>query len=101
MKWFILCAKASFILVWLILIYNIISPFQGGVAIVLYAIGAFLVLMHGIQMVIFSTTLGKTLSMTRWERWSILIFGVFAVLVIRDRIAVGSQSGDDNINRSK
>jgi putative membrane protein len=39
--------------------------------------------MHGIQMAIFIGAFGDKIKMTRWEKWSILIFGIFALLDIR------------------
>lgn len=85
MKALILLAKASISFVWLILITNIFYPFPGLAAITLYILTGFLLCMHGLQMLIFIGAFGDKIKMTRWEKWSILIFGVFALLAIRQK----------------
>jgi len=83
MKILILLAKAAIGFVWLVLIANIFHPFPGKSAIVLYIMTAFLFIMHGLQMLIFIGAFGDKINMTRWEKWSILIFGIFSLLDIR------------------
>lgn len=85
MKILILLAKASIGFLWLVLLGNIVSPFPGGTAMVLYIMAAFLFCMHCLQLLIFVGAFGDTISMTRWEKYSILIFGVFALLGIRQK----------------
>ncbi len=85
MKILIIIAKLSIALVWLILAINIVSPFHGATALMLYVLTAFLFMMHGLQMMIFLGAFGDKLSLSRWERWSILIFGIFALLDIRQK----------------
>jgi len=76
-------AKAAIAFVWFVLIVNIFHPFPGNAAIALYIMTAFLFFMHGLQMLIFIGAFGDKIEMTRWEKWSILIFGIFALLDIR------------------
>lgn len=83
MKILILLAKAAIGFVWFILLFNIFMPFPGKAAIALYIMAAFLFMMHGLQMLIFIGAFGDKVKMSRWERWSILIFGIFALLDIR------------------
>ncbi|MFM2588303.1 DUF1145 domain-containing protein [Vibrio sp. TBV020] len=83
MKALLLLAKAAIGFVWFILILNFFSPFPGNAAIALYIMAAFLFIMHGLQMLIFIGAFGDKISMSRWEKWSILIFGIFALLDIR------------------
>ncbi|RTZ13790.1 DUF1145 domain-containing protein [Vibrio aquaticus] len=83
MKALLMLAKAAIGFVWLILILNIFMPFPGNAAIALYIMTAFLFIMHGLQMLIFIGAFGDKISMSRWEKWSILIFGIFALLDIR------------------
>ena len=83
MKVLILLAKAAIGFVWFILLFNIFMPFPGKAAIALYIMAAFLFMMHGLQMLIFIGAFGDKVKMSRWERWSILIFGIFALLDIR------------------
>jgi putative membrane protein len=83
MKWLLVLAKCAIAFVWLVLLLNIFQPFPGNSAIVLYIMTAFLLIMHGLQMAIFIGAFGEKVPMTSWERWSILVFGVFALLDIR------------------
>ncbi|MGC7892619.1 DUF1145 domain-containing protein [Vibrio anguillarum] len=83
MRVLLVLAKAAIAFVWLILLLNIFMPFPGKAAIALYIITAFLFIMHGLQMLIFIGAFGDKISMSRWEKWSILVFGVFALLDIR------------------
>ncbi|MGL0821183.1 DUF1145 domain-containing protein [Vibrio vulnificus] len=83
MKALLFLAKAAISFVWLILLFNIFSPFPGNAAIVLYIMTAFLFIMHGLQMLIFVGAFGDKITMTHWEKNSILIFGIFALLDIR------------------
>ncbi|MCC4237238.1 DUF1145 domain-containing protein [Vibrio anguillarum] len=83
MRVLLVLAKAAIAFVWLILLLNIFMPFPGKAAIVLYIMTAFLFIMHGLQMLIFIGAFGDKISMSRWEKWSILVFGVFALLDIR------------------
>ncbi|AAW86950.1 DUF1145 domain-containing protein [Aliivibrio fischeri] len=85
MKGLIILAKAAIAFVWFILILNFFMPFPGKAAIALYIMTAFLFMMHGLQMLIFIGAFGDKISMSRWEKWSILIFGVFALLDIRKK----------------
>ncbi|ASF98743.1 DUF1145 domain-containing protein [Vibrio anguillarum] len=85
MRVLLVLAKAAIAFVWLILLLNIFMPFPGKAAIALYIMTAFLFIMHGLQMLIFIGAFGDKISMSRWEKWSILVFGVFALLDIRRR----------------
>ncbi|CED72589.1 MULTISPECIES: DUF1145 domain-containing protein [Aliivibrio] len=85
MKGLIILTKIALGCVWLILLLNLFMPFPGKGAIALYILTAFLFMMHGLQMLIFIGAFGDKISMSRWEKWSILIFGVFALLDIRKK----------------
>lgn len=83
MKILLTLAKAAIGFVWLVLLINIVMPFPGNAAIALYILTAFLLMMHGLQMLIFIGAFGDKINMSRWEKWSILVFGIFALLDIR------------------
>ncbi|MCW8335465.1 DUF1145 domain-containing protein [Vibrio sp. SCSIO 43135] len=89
MKYLILLAKAAIAFVWFILIFNFFQPFPGKAAIALYIMTAFLLMMHGLQMAIFIGAFGDKINMSKWEKWSILIFGIFALLDIRRKHMMG------------
>ncbi|WP_428803970.1 DUF1145 domain-containing protein [Vibrio kyushuensis] len=81
----IIIAKAVTSIVWLVLIYNIITPFHYPLDLVLYIIMGFLLFTHLLQTVIFSAAFSKQLKMTWGDRLSILVFGVCAVIDIRNK----------------
>ncbi|MFG0770260.1 DUF1145 domain-containing protein [Vibrio plantisponsor] len=83
MKALLVLAKAAIAFVWLVLLLNIVMPFPGKAAIALYIMTAFLFMMHGLQMLIFVGAFGDKVKTSAWEKWSILIFGIFALLDIR------------------
>ncbi|EKO3933346.1 DUF1145 domain-containing protein [Vibrio fluvialis] len=83
MKILLALAKAAIAFVWLVLLINIVMPFPGKAAIALYIMTAFLFFMHGLQMLIFVGAFGDKVKMNGWEKWSILIFGIFSLLDIR------------------
>ncbi|MCA2015408.1 DUF1145 domain-containing protein [Vibrio tritonius] len=83
MKALIVAAKICIGLVWLVLLLNIAMPFPGKAAIALYIMTVFLFMMHGLQMLIFIGAFGDKVTTSRWEKWSILLFGIFALLDIR------------------
>ncbi|CAM2957672.1 MULTISPECIES: DUF1145 domain-containing protein [Vibrio] len=83
MKALLVLAKAAIAFVWLVLLLNIVMPFPGKAAIALYIMTAFLFMMHGLQMLIFVGAFGDKVKTSSWEKWSILIFGIFALLDIR------------------
>lgn len=83
MKALLWLAKAAIGFVWLVLLFNVVMPFLGNAAIALYIMTAFLLFMHGLQMLIFIGAFGDKVPLKRWEKWSILIFGIFALLDIR------------------
>ncbi len=83
MKALLVLAKAAIAFVWLVLLLNIVMPFPGKAAIALYIMTVFLFMMHGLQMLIFVGAFGDKVKTSSWEKWSILIFGIFALLDIR------------------
>ena len=83
MKALLILAKAAIAFVWFVLILNFFMPFPGKAAIALYIMTAFLFIMHGLQMAIFIGAFGDKIKMSTWEKYSILIFGIFALLDIR------------------
>lgn len=83
MKIFITLAKVSMVFVWFILLINLFFPYPGKIALFLYIMTGFLFMMHALQAAIFIGAFGDKLSLSSWDKWSILLFGVFALLDIR------------------
>ena len=83
MKVLLILAKVAIAFVWFVLILNLFQPFPGKAAIALYIMTAFLFMMHGVQLLIFIGAFGEKLNITAREKWSVMIFGIFALLEIR------------------
>ncbi|RXJ73028.1 hypothetical protein CS022_12100 [Veronia nyctiphanis] len=83
MKALLLIAKLALGFVWFVLFANVFYPFPGNAAITLYILAAFLFMMHGLQMLMFIGAYGEKINASRWEKFSILAFGVFAMLDLR------------------
>lgn len=62
----------------------------------LYIMTAFLFLMHGVQMAIFLGAFGDKLKLGTWEKYSILAFGIFALLDIRQKHMMGPAPEPEN-----
>ena len=83
MKVLLLLAKVAILFVWFVLFANFFVDFPAKAAIALYIMLGFLLFMHGLQMMIFIGAFGDKIKISRWEKWSILIFGIFSLLDIR------------------
>ncbi len=83
MKIFLLLAKTSIAFIWGSLIFNILMAPPGKLAIALYIMTGFLFMMHVLQLLIFIGAFGDKVKITGWEKCSIVIFGIFALLDIR------------------
>ncbi|MCK6265745.1 DUF1145 domain-containing protein [Vibrio sp. ZSDE26] len=81
----IIIAKAVIAVVWGVLIYNLIAPFHYPLNLVLYIIMGFLLFTHILQTVIFSAAFSKQLKLTLGDKLSILVFGVCALIDIRNK----------------
>lgn len=87
MKWLILAAKGLFLAVWGVLLSNFVYPYPEKLALMLYVILGFMVLMHAMQSAIFITALSKRVSLTLADKLAIFIFGVFGLLGIKYKYA--------------
>ncbi|WP_105903000.1 DUF1145 domain-containing protein [Vibrio gangliei] len=84
-KLFNLAAKAFMLVVWLVFITNLINPFPGMAHIALNVMAIFTLFMHAMQSMLFSSALPKETTMTRWEKLSIVLFGTFALIDLKDK----------------
>ncbi len=88
MNAFIIFAKSAILLVWLVLITNLFYPFPGVAAMALYIMTGFLFFMHALQLLIFVGAFGDTIKMTKKDKAAILVFGIFALLAIRQKYMI-------------
>lgn len=81
----IIIAKAVIAIVWGVLFFNLVMPFDYPLDLVLYIIMGFLFFTHVLQTVIFSAAFSKQLSLSWGDKLSILVFGVCALIDIRNK----------------
>ena len=86
MKHFITFAKALMILIWGLLLVNLTFAFPGKVALALYLLLGFVVIMHLIQLLIIYGAFSEKLNLTKSEGLQIFLFGVFKLWQIRGRL---------------
>ena len=84
-KVFNLLAKTFMLVVWAVFITNLIQPFPDVAYIALNAMAIFMLLMHGLQSSLFSSALGEEISLTHWEKVSIILFGTFSLLDLKNK----------------
>ncbi|MCL1143465.1 DUF1145 domain-containing protein [Shewanella gaetbuli] len=71
---------------WLVLLFNLIMPFDNGIGMILYIFLAFMAVMHGLQVFIFHTLFSPQLTLTAKDYATAYLFGVFALLSYRQKI---------------
>ena len=84
-KVFNLLAKGFMLLVWGVFITNLVQPFPGAAHIALNVMAIFTLFMHGLQSLLFSTALAEGVTLNRWEKVSIMLFGTFALLDLKNK----------------
>lgn len=84
-KLFNLAAKAFMLVVWAVFITNLVSPFPGMAHIALNVMAIFTLFMHVMQCVLFSSALSKETPMSGVEKLSIILFGTFALIDLKDK----------------
>ncbi|WP_086981885.1 DUF1145 domain-containing protein [Vibrio aphrogenes] len=80
-----LIAKVFMLMVWMVFITNLIQPFPGVAHIAMNVMALFTLVMHGLQSFLFSSALPKGVSLSKWEKCTIILFGTFALLDLKDK----------------
>lgn len=78
--------KTITLVAWLMMLYNLIMPFDGNVAIVLNIIFGITCMMHCFQVAIFHMLFKSLLSLRKTDYLQVFIFGIFSLLVYRQRV---------------
>ncbi|CAD6366502.1 DUF1145 domain-containing protein [Shewanella putrefaciens] len=78
--------KTITLVAWLMMFYNLIMPFDGNVAIVLNIIFGITCMMHCFQVAIFHMLFKKLLPLRKTDYLQVFIFGIFSLLVYRQRV---------------
>ncbi|WP_394202580.1 DUF1145 domain-containing protein [Shewanella waksmanii] len=86
MKFVILVGKALTLGAWLLMFFNLVQPFEGDIAIILYILLAVTVLMHLFQVAIFHTLFKRYLSLKASDYLQVFAFGAFSLLTYRQKV---------------
>lgn len=86
MKFVITTGKAVTLFAWLLMTYNLIMPFEGNIAIILYILLAITAFMHCFQVIIFHTIFKSLLPLKKGDYFSVFIFGAFSLLQYRSKV---------------
>lgn len=79
-------AKLFMLVVWGVFILNFIRPFPSFAHVAFNAMAILMIVMHGLQSLLFSgNALGKEVTLTKWEKFSIFLFGTFALIDIKNK----------------
>ncbi|MCL1090635.1 DUF1145 domain-containing protein [Shewanella profunda] len=78
--------KTITLVAWLMMIYNLIIPFDGNVAIILNILLGITSMMHCFQVAIFHMLFKNLLPLNKKDYLQVFIFGIFSLLVYRQRV---------------
>ncbi|MDF0533397.1 DUF1145 domain-containing protein [Shewanella yunxiaonensis] len=82
----ILFGKSITALAWLLMVFNLLHPFAGNIAIILNILLGVTTMMHGLQTLIFYTLFNQALPLAKADYVKAFIFGVFALLEYRQKL---------------
>ncbi|MCL1147256.1 DUF1145 domain-containing protein [Shewanella sp. 10N.261.52.F9] len=71
---------------WLMMLYNLVVPFDGSVAVVLNILFAMTIFMHCFQTFIFHSLFSKLLELKKSDYLQVFLFGVFSLLQYRKQV---------------
>ncbi|MGE4261828.1 DUF1145 domain-containing protein [Shewanella sp.] len=71
---------------WLLMLFNLLHPFDGNIAIILNILLGVTAIMHGLQTLIFHTLFSQALPLRRIDYINAFVFSVFALLDYRQRL---------------
>lgn len=86
MKAMLVLGKIVTAFAWLMMLYNLISPFAGNIAVILNILFAMTILMHCFQTVIFHSLFSKLLPLKKSDYLQVFLFGVFSLLQYRQQV---------------
>ncbi|WP_028769410.1 MULTISPECIES: DUF1145 domain-containing protein [Shewanella] len=71
---------------WIMMLYNLMVPFAGNIAVVLNILFAMTILMHCFQTLIFHTMFKSLLPLKKSDYLQVFLFGVFSLLHYRKQV---------------
>ncbi|MGS0681482.1 DUF1145 domain-containing protein [Shewanella sp. 125m-7] len=86
MKAMLILGKVVTAFAWLMMLYNLVSPFEGGIAVALNILFAMTILMHCFQTFIFHSLFSQLLELRKHDYLQVFLFGVFSLLQYRRQV---------------
>jgi len=86
MKFIITSGKLVTLFAWLLMTYNLIMPFEGNIAVILYILLAVTAFMHLFQVAIFHTLFKSLLPLKKSDYLNVFAFGAFSLLQYRSKV---------------
>ncbi|GAA4495038.1 DUF1145 domain-containing protein [Pseudaeromonas paramecii] len=92
MKLVLWLAKIIILGFWCGAVWFTLHPLPGKLSLLLPVFAVLVLLVHGIQAAIMTLVAKDVMPLRRWDYLSLLLFGFFAMLELRDRLLAASQS---------
>ncbi|MGS0676592.1 DUF1145 domain-containing protein [Shewanella sp. 0m-4] len=86
MKVMLILGKIVTAFAWLMMLYNIAFPFEGGIAVALNILFVMTILMHCFQTFIFHSLFSQLLTLRKSDYLQVFLFGVFSLLQYRKQV---------------
>ncbi|ABZ74861.1 protein of unknown function DUF1145 [Shewanella halifaxensis HAW-EB4] len=86
MKAMLVLGKIVTAFAWLMMLYNLVSPFAGNIAVILNILFAMTIFMHCFQTLIFHTMFKPLLPLKKSDYLQVFLFGVFSLLQYRKQV---------------
>ncbi len=93
MKMIMLGGKTITLLFWIMMIYNLFIPFEGGISTLLNLLFFITLVMHSFQVLMFYTLFKSLMKIEKKHYFSVLIFGAFSLLTYRREVLNNQQQG--------
>lgn len=88
MKLTLILGKLATVFAWLIMLYNLTTPFDGNIAVILNILLAITVFMHCFQTIIFHIIFNSLIALKKSDYLQVFIFGIFSLLQYRQQVLV-------------
>ena len=80
------CGYATTAIAWLVMVYNLVHPFEGSIGFAFTILLLLTVIMHALQIVIFHMMFKDTLTLKLKDYLVVCFFGLFALLPYRQKV---------------
>lgn len=86
MKLIISAGKAITLIAWVMMVYNLVMPFEGEISLILNTLLLLTLVMHSIQTLIFHRLFKTLLPLTLSDYLNVFAFGVFSLISYRREV---------------